>query len=109
MAGALVGDKPDAVALLLHHLAVARKHAVTGLHGAAEIAIVPGPGTADVATKCAPTDAARRADCQTDTQTGQAFALHKIDEGSAIGNTGKVFCHRGRSKYGEKDKKQCSH
>jgi hypothetical protein len=108
-AGALVGDEAYAVAVLLHHLAVAREQLFTSFQCAAEIAVAPGPGAADSAAEGAATDAARRADSQTDAQTGQAFAAHEIDEGPPVGHAAKVARYRRRSKEGEKENRYETH
>ncbi len=102
--GALVGDEAYAVAVLLHQLAVAGEHLAARFQRAAEIAVVPGPGAADSAAEGAPGDAARWTDGQTDSQTGQAFALHEIDEDPPVGHAGVVVGRGGRGKGDEKDK-----
>ncbi len=72
--GAFVGDEAQELAVLLHQLAVAREHLVTGFQRAAEIALIPGQSAADIAAEGASADAARWADGQTYAQTAQAFA-----------------------------------
>lgn len=106
---ALVGGKSYAVAVLLHHLAVAWEHLATRFQGAAEIAVVPGPGAADSAAEGAPSDRARWADGQTDAKTGQAFACHEVDEGPPVSHAVVVVGYRRRGNAGEKKNRYETH
>ncbi len=108
-AGALVGDEAQAVAVLLHQLAVAREYLVTRLHCAAEIAAAPAPCAGDIATEGTPTDGARRADGQTNAQTGQIFATHKTDEGRAVSHTDIILGQCGRGEGGEQGEHEQTH